>query len=45
MNRAFDFRVSNIVNPASVIIRIQCLRNPPHVFFMRLKNIRIYKIN
>lgn len=45
MNNNFDFRVYGITGNIGVNIRIQCLRNPPHVFFMKLRNIKIYKIN
>jgi hypothetical protein len=40
MNNNFEFTISA---PGSFALNlyIQCLRTPPHVFFMRLKNIRV----
>jgi len=45
MNNAFDLRINNIMNATAITFRIQCLRNAPHIFFMKLKNIKVFKIN
>lgn len=45
MNNNFEFFINTANNPCSVVLYIQCLRTPPYVFFMRLKNIKVYKIN
>ncbi len=39
INNNFEF---TLINAKFITLYIQCLRNPPHVFFMKLKNIKIY---
>lgn len=44
LNNNFEFSL-NSPNTKFITLYIQCLRNPPYVFFMRLKNIKIISLD
>lgn len=45
MNNSYTISLNNLTSTIFINLYIQCLRNSPYVFYMRLKNIKIYSIN